>query len=268
MNHATPMCFVIFAAPRTGSNLLCSLLNSHPEILCHHGLFNPAGIHYALDHRQCDPYLGTVAEREHAPEAFLERVWQHHGGRRAVGFKFNLGENETAVSSVLDNPGVRKVLLKRRNRIKTYVSERIAELSGQWESYAGTEPAPCGAIRVDQAELFKHVERNQRYYSDLKDRLRAMGQTWLDVHYESLDFTTAESDLRRILTFLGLGPGAGAVPRLVAGSIKQNPDDLRALIVNFEELKSQLAGTELECDLYAEASQPVSCALGEENAYA
>ena len=35
--------FVILAAPRSGSNLLCTLLNSHPEILCHHEVFNPVG---------------------------------------------------------------------------------------------------------------------------------------------------------------------------------------------------------------------------------
>ena len=35
--------FVILAAPRSGSNLLCTLLDSHPEILCHHEVFNPVG---------------------------------------------------------------------------------------------------------------------------------------------------------------------------------------------------------------------------------
>ena len=41
---ATPRRFVILAARRSGSNLLCSLLGSHPHVRCHHELFNPNGI--------------------------------------------------------------------------------------------------------------------------------------------------------------------------------------------------------------------------------
>ena len=49
--------FVILAVPRTGSNLLCTLLNSHPEILCHHEVFNPQGIFTALTHRHQEDML-------------------------------------------------------------------------------------------------------------------------------------------------------------------------------------------------------------------
>ena len=63
--------FAIVAAPRTGSNMLCTMLNAHPEILCHHEIFNPAGIHYALDHRDGQFELGSMAERDRYPTAFL-----------------------------------------------------------------------------------------------------------------------------------------------------------------------------------------------------
>jgi hypothetical protein len=131
------MRFVVYAAPRTGSNFLCSLLNSHPRILCHHGLFNPGGIHYALDHRDGEPDFGTVEERDRDPQRFLEKVWSYDGGKRAIGFKFNSGEHPVAADTVARDVGVRKVLLRRRNRIKTYVSEQIAESTGEWESYIG-----------------------------------------------------------------------------------------------------------------------------------
>jgi LPS sulfotransferase NodH len=64
--------FVILAAPRTGSNWLCSLLNSHPDVLCHHELFNPSGVFYALGHRDGALDLGTPEERDRRPLAFLE----------------------------------------------------------------------------------------------------------------------------------------------------------------------------------------------------
>lgn len=62
--------FVILAAPRSGSNLLCTLLHSHSEILCHHEVFNPSGIYYALEYRDGSLNLGTIDEREQAPLSF------------------------------------------------------------------------------------------------------------------------------------------------------------------------------------------------------
>ena len=64
--------FVILAAPRSGSNQLCTLLNSHPEILCHHEVYNPSAIFYALDLRDGTIELGTRDERDWRPLEFLE----------------------------------------------------------------------------------------------------------------------------------------------------------------------------------------------------
>ena len=70
--------FVILSVPRAGSNLLCTLLNSHPEVLCHHEVFNPRGIFYALTHRDGSFSVGSVAERQRDPLGFLERLWDAH----------------------------------------------------------------------------------------------------------------------------------------------------------------------------------------------
>ena len=79
--------FVILAAPRTGSNLLCTMLNGHAEILCHHEIFNPHGIFYSWDRRVGSIDLGTLEERRRDPIGFLDRVWENGDGHRAVGFK-------------------------------------------------------------------------------------------------------------------------------------------------------------------------------------
>lgn len=59
-NPGTPTRFVILAASRTGSNMLCAILDWHPAVLCHHELFNPTGIYYALPLRDGDFSLGTL----------------------------------------------------------------------------------------------------------------------------------------------------------------------------------------------------------------
>jgi hypothetical protein len=61
------------------------------------------------------------------------------------------------------------------------------------------------------------------------------------VYYESLP----DGDAAAILAHLGFEADAP----LTAGSIKRNPDDLRALVENYDELRAALEGTPLAADL-------------------
>jgi 3,4-dihydroxy 2-butanone 4-phosphate synthase / GTP cyclohydrolase II len=236
--------FVVLAAPRTGSNWLCTLLDSHPEILCHHEIFNPERILYSLSCRGTLD-LGTLEERDRDPLSLLDQVWRADFGYRAVGFKLNRGQNEMVFRAVLADRDVRKILIRRDNRIKTYVSEMIAQRTGEWESYPGIELSRQKAnVAVDLASLRRHIELNEGYYNGIYEALRATGQTWLDLSYEKL---ATEDERARLLRFLSVTPDI----RLREATRKQNPEDLRELIANFSELGAQLRGTELEAELTA-----------------
>jgi len=232
--------FVILAAPRSGSNLLCTLLNSHPEILCHHEVFNPSGIYYALEHRDGSFDLGTLEQRDQAPLAFLEKIWSRTQGRRCVGFKMTRGQNADVLCNVLLDPAVRKIVLKRRNRIKAYISTLIAERSGQWEAYSDSElVGPGPRIDLDVEKLHEYIRINKSYYAGINGFLNSTGQSSLVVDYENLASAQQGS---AILAFLGVGDPAR---RLVPRSVKQNPADLRLLISNYDALLGSLVGSEL-----------------------
>ena len=250
MRRAGTVRFVLFAAPRTGSNLLCSLLNAHPDILCHHGLFNPGGVHWARDHQG----NGGIAVRDSNPIAFLDSVWASGGDARAIGFKMNRDENDAATDALLRDPGVLKILLKRRNRVRTYVSEEIARLTGVWESYDGPLEAALPALRVEVDDLIRHSDLNAAYYAALESRLRATGQDWLETDYEAL---TDGSEMARILAFLGIEARA----TLSAASYKRGPADLGAVVANFDELAGALRGTTLLDDLYRGDAPELHCHL-------
>lgn len=245
---AVPCRFLVVAAPRTGSNWLCSLLDSHPEILCHHEIFNPEGIHLSLSWRRDGRTLGagfeTAEERDRRPLAALEQVWRRSDGARAVGFKMNLGQNPAALDAALDDCAVRKILLRRRNRVKTYVSEAIAERTGAWESYPDSKTARPTSLRVDPLELRRHAERNRAYYTGIESRLAAAGQRPLALTYEELP---GAAERRRVLEALGADPEV----ELRSGTEKRGARDLRRVIENFGELAEALRGTELEPDLHA-----------------
>ena len=61
----------------------------------------------------------------------------------------------------------------------------------------------------------------------------------MSVTYESISGPSGESDLQRLLSFLGVDPDVRLEPR----STKITPDDLSQAIANYEEVASTLKGT-------------------------
>lgn len=236
--------FVILAAPRTGSNLLCTLLNSHPEILCHHEVFNPQGVFTARDYQGAELRATSLKERDDDPLSFLERVWESGTGQRCVGFKWTRGQDECVLETVCKDPGVKKIVLRRRNRIKTFVSERIAQRTNQWEVYSEQDLLlPRPRIRVDVDDLLQHIANNESFYAGMMAWMTSPPQPCLEMEYESI-FDPQVQD--QVFRFLGVCPPETPP---VAGSVKQNPTDLRDAIANFDELCSQLTDPELVGEL-------------------
>ena len=248
MSMGQPVRFVIFAAPRTGSNLLCSLLNAHPDILCHHGLFNPGGVHWARGR----PGSGDLAERDRDPVAFLDTVWASSGDAGAIGFKMNRDENVEAANTLLRDPGVLKILLKRRNRVRTYVSEEIARRTGVWETYDERAESEIPALRVEAGDLIRHSDLNAAYYAAIESSLGKTGQSWLETNYEAL---ADRGEMERILACLGV-EASSALP---AASYKRGPADLGAVVANFDDLADALRGTALLKDLYRADAPELQC---------
>jgi LPS sulfotransferase NodH len=236
--------FAIVAGRRTGSNLLCTLLGSHADILCHHELFNPGGIFYALPLRNGPFSLGTMEERAANPLAFLARVWDANLGKRCVGFKMTRGQDPTVLAALLADTNVRMIVLRRANRLKTYVSELCAEATGQWEVYDRAALTPSRRrVRVDRRALDRSIAQNETFYASIEAGLESFGSAALGVTYERLH---RDDEHRRMLAFLGV-PAEDAA--LTAGSVKQNSCDLRDLIENYDELARELVGTDLAAEL-------------------
>jgi len=236
--------FVIVAGRRTGSNLLCTLLGSHDDVLCHHELFNPRGIYYALPLRNGDFTLGTPAERDADPLRFLQRVWNSNRGKPCVGFKMTRGQDARVLDAVLADPAVRVIVLRRANRIKAFVSELRAEAADLWEVYdRGALERPRPKVRVDTAALEAYMAQNEAFYAAIDAALARSGSPRLEVTYEHL---FCDDEQRRLLAFLGLA--ADRAP-LTARSVKQNSCDLRDLVENHDALAVELAGTALATEL-------------------
>ena len=239
-----PACrFVVLAAPRAGGDRLCALLDSHPRVLCHDELFHPQGIHVArragerLD-------LGSVEARDRDPLGLLDRAWRAHLGHQCVGFALGLGQEPRALDHVLSDPAIRKIVLRHRNRVRTFVAEALAARGAAREGDAGSPPpAEPRPLTVPAATLRAHAERNAAFYAAVQRRLVAAGRPWIEATPERL---AEPAERERILAFLGVA----RAPLVETTRGAQPP--LRDLVANFEELREALRGSELEEELCAE----------------
>ena len=191
--------------------------------------------------------LGGIEERDKDPLAFLGRVWSANLGHSHVGFKMTHRQNEAVLDAVLRDAGVRKIVLRRQNQVRTFVSKQISEEIDQWEVYREADLASeRPRIHVDVAALRASIAENEDYYAEVERIVEATGQPFLRVSYERL---VAGGERTRVLEFLGVPEAAHAAATLRMRSIRQNPASLRELVTNFAELEAALAGTALAEDL-------------------
>jgi len=236
--------FVMFYTPRTGSNLLAALLDSHPSILCHHELFNPEAPHVSLSVRDgAEPFdFGTSQERDANPKAFLKRVYAENRDASSVGFKLCITESPSSFWGLLFNRGVKKIFVGRRNTLESLVSALIAERKQEWIDFAAAgkqasdDKATVTSVDVDLAQ-FKSYSRKRRIYMTLMkvvERLTFQRFIWTD--FEDVVQRSRVDDLIGEL-------GLEACSELQEKTRRQNPAPLSEKIANFDEVRAALTGT-------------------------
>jgi LPS sulfotransferase NodH len=244
-SRTQPDRFVILNAPRTGSNYLCTLLNSHPDILCHHELFNPHVIGVAR-HLQQTEILGTVEERERDPEGFLARAWSISAGRRLIGFKLCWRQHPAALHAVLNDRLVRKIVLKRRNKVRSFVSLVLARQTGEWVVYHDSpRPGPRPKVVIDVNAMLSTIAYNRQYYEEIEASLAETRQERFELYYEELFLGDT---LRLMLSFLGVSDANAA--EMAGESWQLISTSLSDVVSNFDELVAALRGNEMEAELH------------------
>lgn len=217
--------FVLLAEMRTGSNFLEANLNAIPGVHCHGEAFNP----HFLGYPGQETLLGiTRAQRDADPQALLAALRAQPG---LNGFRLFGDHDPRAVDAVLADPRCAKIVLTR-NPAESYVSRKIAALTGQWK-LTNPQHARSGQVHFDRQEFAAHLERLQAFQLRILRALQISGQTAFYVDYEDLQDLEVMQGLAR---FLEVPPPEGLDRTLK----KQNPEPLWAKVVNFAEMESAL----------------------------
>ena len=248
---ASESVFVILAAPRTGSTMVESMLNSHPDAVVGSELLNDVLTEQdgeifwpkkSAHHERVLHDRELARLRREDPVAFLSAIGDvaRSEGYRVFGFKMlyaHGSHSSTATEYLASLPNLRLIHLKRRDRLRRFVSLKRAMTSGVWtlrqEEDRALEKPPMELDFDECVEDFENIAKAEREYDEFFFR-----QSILEIYYEDL---VADLDAlsRRIQEFLTLPPRKLQVPtrRMGGGS----PRDA---IANYDEMASRFADTE------------------------
>lgn len=216
--------FAIVGNARTGSNYLLDGLKSSRSVRMYHEIFADHNREIGKDF---DKVFATLFRKEKK-------------GTRLVGFKLFYNHlTEPEWDKFVAERSFKIIHLTRANRLRTVISTEIAFRTGQWTQSRKSESMPADARRVslDPATLIQRIERIR--VGELRTRQRFMDRPLLEVVYETMVSQPAVT-FKQIGDFLGvheIDPGQIGIRR-------QNPESLAQLLVNYDEVRQALMGTE------------------------
>lgn len=220
--HGSFVRFIVLTRSRTGSNLLLSFLNSHPNIFAEGEIF--ATLHGV------DPLARLRAVFGRQPRHI-----------KAKGFKIFYYHPLDAKADDLWHEiehmdDIRVVHLTRQNVLRTLLSRKIA---GMKESWTGTrfDSADPGSKRVTMTteELAEGFRQTREWEQSAAMRFRS--HPMLQISYEELVRDPGEV-FAKLLTFLEVPVSS---PRTALR--QQNSESLRELIGNYDQLKKHFVGS-------------------------
>lgn len=229
--------FVIVADVRTGSTLLASSLDGHPQVRCYGELFHPEDL---PDNRIEGPHTGAAADVGDA--AALLRAAFRRDGHRARGFKAmaflplpSQARWSDAWERLRDVHGLQVLWLTRQNRVAQFASMEVARQTGVFHPHDHdplyrAEHRPT--VSIDPARFRAWVAERDALLA--RRRAQLGGLRSLELDYETLTGDWAAS-LARVQAFLGVD----ALP-LEPVKRKQESRPLTEVIRNYDELARSL----------------------------
>ena len=213
--------FAIIGYARTGSNYVAGGINSSRSVHMFHEIF-------AAHNRE----LGKNFDK------IMSKLYRKQEKRiRNVGFKlfyYHLTENEW--KKFLSYKDISIIHLTRRNHLRTLVSLEIAFKTNRWTSGNSKLSLESRIVYLDPDKLLKDIEKIIKYENITRDRFR--DRKMMEVVYEDV-VKDPINQFTQIGNFLGITD----IDHQKIHIRKQNPEVLKNLIGNFDEVSYSLKNT-------------------------
>lgn len=219
--------FIVLTRSRTGSNMLVSMLNSHPSICAKGEIF------VQLKGRSVEEVLSSVYSKyPRSIKAVGFKIFYYHP---VDDQKSNLVWNE-----LMKIEDLYVIHLKRKNILRSELSREIARATNVWKNKSERNDKEIQIedkqVYLKKEELCKRFEETREW--ELSYEAMFEGKTMMDIYYEDL-IDSPQSEFQKITDFLNLG---FFLP--TTSLKKQNPEKFSDLIVDYESLKRDFTDTE------------------------
>ncbi|PWD97762.1 sulfotransferase family protein [Marinilabilia rubra] len=231
---ATHQKFLIFGQGRSGSTLLVSLLNSHPNIKCEGEILNNA-----TNFRK-----GNIL----FPKLFLRGKLAMYGNKFSYGYKVKVYQLEEQkkihnISQFLNkqqNNGWKIIFLQRKNVFDHAMSNIMAETTKRYHSYNNLNDYQAPKIKVNINDLDEKIHFRHHYHKLENEILANLKGDYITVTYED-DLLIPEKHQKtasKIFNYLNLEDAD------VATHLKKiNSKKWDELIENYQEVKIHMAAS-------------------------
>jgi len=233
--------FVIITNQRSGSNMLVSMLDGHPEVKCLGELMRVTpewmkhdgyrGVLTILE--KVDPKFKDDNYRFSNPDEFVHEAFKIFPNKSHYGFKLHLNQHKNYLYRLISDPEWKVILLKRENILAQYSSLKIAKVTGQGNAPKGTKIKKATII-FDLNDFKRFLISEKIRWEEVHNRLYETGKTFFTVNYTQL---LSKKHKTEMLNYLGADP----IMDLEPGTEKRNPSDILSRFVNRKDAERGLA---------------------------
>ncbi len=254
-----PIKFSILSYPRTGSTLLVKSLNSLSSVICQSEIFHKdfntfkrAFIDKSIIQNRLKSRFGQLflnedkvykklfQQKEKNYKSFLDSV--AIGDQQYFGFKIFPGQNDLALDHFLNDSSIKKIILERRNRLRSYVSQCISIETGKWDRYKWEKPSLV-QVEINIHSFLQYKKKIDDNITNVELTLDSTNQAYLKLSYEEI---AHEFPFSIIGSFLGVEIGENGRGLKEINQEKQNPFSLKEMIANYEEVQEELIKMNLQ----------------------
>ena len=235
--------FLILCYPRTGSNFLVSLLQSHPQIRSFGEMFSEDDkLHWGYSGYQSPNIIDLKTEE---PIFFIDQLVYRQNFPlliRAVGFKLFYFQPKQLKQKVIWQylnkiEDLKIIHLTRKNLFHIYISHQLAIKTNQWDLLTKeTNPQESPLLEpifVDYKSCLTQFQLIKDWETQYSNFFNLPTQQYYNITYEDL-VNNIKQETYKLQDFLGVDQRL-----LTAYTKKQGTKPMREIVANYDQLKEQ-----------------------------
>jgi LPS sulfotransferase NodH len=236
---------IILTSQRSGSTFLQHCLDGHPSIRCYgelligHGVVAPKLLE---GHRMVRKMWRMLMARPWNPAGTMDRCFADEVAP-VVAFRamYNHVADPRARRYLLEHPEIRIIHLRRDNLLKQHVSKVLLGSRRERPTSHTTSSIAPVSVRVSPKRAINDMRRVRDRFIKFEKLLS--GRRKIELVYEDMvsGQTLTREAWKKIAELLEIEPA-----RTESVLVKMNPNRLRPMVENYDELADALTGTEWE----------------------